>query len=377
MKPILAQPVPHTPAILAVSRRTRRTPFSPMVEAAGVRAYTVYNHMLLPATFRSVSEDYLHLCAHVQVWDVGCERQVEIKGPDAARLVQMMTPRDLSKAVDLQCLYVPMCNTQGGIINDPIAIRISHERWWLSIADSDVMLWAQGLAHGLGLNVQISEPNVWPLAIQGPKSDELAARVFGDDVTKLKFFRSGWFDYQGHKFLVARSGWSKQGGFEVYLDRPDLAAPLWAELFEKGVDLNVGPGCPNLIERIEGGLMSWGNDITAANNPYEAGMNKYCHPDRVDCIGRDALLAIREKGPQRLIRGLKIDAEAVPPCVEPWPLTFGGTFAGSVTSAAVSPRLGSVGMGMVEIAHAAPGTHLTMETQYGTVDVTVAELPFQ
>jgi dimethylsulfoniopropionate demethylase len=210
------------PPLLSVSHRTRRTPFSDRVEAAGVKAYTVYNHMLLPTVFRSVEEDYRHLKTHVQVWDVGCERQVEIAGPDAARLVQMMTPRDLGKAVVGQCLYAPLVDEAGGLVNDPVALKLAEDRFWLSIADSDVLLWAKGLALGGKLDVTVTEPDVWPLAVQGPKADTLMARLFGDSVREIGFFRFRRLPFQKHEMVVARSGWSKQGGFEIYLDRAEL-----------------------------------------------------------------------------------------------------------------------------------------------------------
>ena len=184
---------------LLISGRTRSTPFSSRVEALGVKAYSVYNHMLLPLIFRSLEEDYRHLCQEVQIWDVACQRQVEISGRDAQSLVQLMTPRDLSKAESGQCFYAPLCDETGGMVNDPILIKHSNDHWWLSIADSDVKLWAMGLATGFGLDTQVSEPDIWPLAVQGPKAEELVSRVFGREIRKIGFFRSSLLDYQGTK----------------------------------------------------------------------------------------------------------------------------------------------------------------------------------
>ena len=189
-----------------------------------------------------MEDDYWHLCEHVHVWDVSAEKQVAISGPDAYRLIQMMTPRDLSKASIGRCFYVPLCNPEGGIVNDPIAIKLTETDWWLSIADTDVMLWAQGLAIGFNLDVSVTEPDVWPIAVQGPKAEELMARVFGEGVRDIKFFQIKPMSYQGVDIQVARSGWSKQGGFEIYVDNASLAGPLWDEFFAKGKDLNVGPG---------------------------------------------------------------------------------------------------------------------------------------
>ncbi len=365
------------PPILAVSRRTRSTPFTPRVEAAGVQGYTVYNHMLLATAFRGVEADYRHLTQHVQVWDVGCERQVEIAGPDAGRLVQMMTPRDISGARVGQCLYLPIVDARGRLLNDPVGLKLGEERWWLSLADSDILLYAKGLALGCELEVGCFEPDVWPLAVQGPKADALAARVLGEAVRDLRFFRFGRFDFQGHPLLVARSGWSKQGGFEIYLDRAELGLPLWDALMAAGADLEVGPGCPNLIERIEGGLLSYGNDMTAENDPLEAGLARYCHLDReTGCLGLEALRRIAAEGPARMVRGLRLQAAALPPCTQPWPVTADGQPAGQVTSAALSPGLGAIAFAMLERGWWEPGTKVTVATPAGEVAAEVAELPF-
>jgi dimethylsulfoniopropionate demethylase len=363
---------------LSISRRTRRTPFSFFNEEQGVKSYTVYNHMLLPTVFQSVGEDYWHLKQHVQVWDVGCERQVEIAGADAANLVQMMTPRDLRKAADLQCLYAPLVDEAGCLVNDPIAIKLDQQRYWLSIADSDVMLWAKGIAYGAGLDVTVKEPNVWPLAVQGPKSEDLLARVMGEEVRAIRFFRSAWLRFQDHRLLVARSGWSKQGGFEIYVDDGALGAALVAALWDAGQPFNVRPGCPNLIERIEGGLLSYGNDMTLLNNPLECGLDKYCHLDgSFDFMGRKALIAIKSEGVRRKIFGLKLEAEELPACFEPWPVSCGRASIGEVTSAAVSPQLGcGVAFAMLERGYWDEGLAVWIETPVGPCRATVCPLPF-
>jgi dimethylsulfoniopropionate demethylase len=213
-------------AQISLSRRLRRTPFSEGVEAAGVKAYTVYNHMLLPTVFRSVEEDYRHLKQAVQVWDVACERQVEVRGPDAGRLVQLLTPRDLRSVMPGQCLYVPVVDETGGMLNDPVAVKLSEDRWWISIADSDLLYWVKGLAYGYRLDVLIDEPDVSPLAVQGPKSDDLMAEVFGDQVREIRFFRFMPLEFQGRNLVVARSGYSKQGGFEIYVEGADIGMPF-------------------------------------------------------------------------------------------------------------------------------------------------------
>ena len=349
------------------SRRVRRTPFTPGVEAAGVKAYTVYNRMLLPTVFDSVVADYHHLKNAVQVWDVSCERQVELRGPDAGRLMQMLTPRDLSGMRVGQCLYVPIVDETGGMLNDPVALKLSDDRYWISIADSDLLLWVKAVAGGYRLDVLVGEPDVSPLGIQGPKSDDLATRVFGDKVRDLRFFGFDWFDFEGQKFIIARSGYSKQGGFEIYVDGTENGMPIWNALFEAGKHLDVRAGCPNLIERIEGGLLSYGNDMTLENTPHECGLGKFCNTERaIGCIGRDALLRVAKEGPVQQVRAIEIPGEGVGACDAPWPLLAKGKKVGQVTSAAPSPDFGgNVAIGMVRMTHWDAGTELMVATPTG------------
>lgn len=354
-------------ALLSPSRRVRRTPFSDGVEAAGVKSYTVYNRMLLPTVFESVTEDYHHLKDHVQVWDVACERQVELRGPDAARLMQMLTPRDLRGMEPGRCFYVPIVDETGGMLNDPVAVKLAEDRWWISIADSDLLLWVKGVVQGYRLDVLVDEPDVSPLAVQGPKAEDLMAAVFGDRVRDVKFFRFGYFDFEGRSLVVARSGYSKQGGFEIYVDGADIAMPLWHALFEAGTPLEVRAGCPNLIERIEGGLLSYGNDMTDDNTPHECGLGRFCDTQTaIGCIGRDALLRVSKEGPVQQIRALEIEGDPVPLCDRVWPLTASGHRVGQITSAAWSPDFATnVAIGMVRMTHWDTGTEVFVETPEG------------
>ena len=350
-----------TPAI-----RLRRTPFSRRVEAAGAAAYTVYNHMLLASFFRSVEEDYAHLKRAVQVWDVSCERQVEIVGPDASRLVQLTTPRDLSRMADDQCYYIPMVDEDGRMLNDPILIKLADDRYWVSIADTDMLYYFKGLANGFGLNAKAFEPDVSPLAIQGPKADKLVARVFGQEIVDTKFFRYKTISFQGKEMIIARSGWSHQGGFELYLDGSEYGEPLWDLLFESGKDLDVRAGGPNLIERIEAGLLSYGNDITIDTTPFEAGLGKYCNLDAAtDCLGHEALLT--QKDPRRQIRSISIDGPPVPAITSYWPLKdHEGNGADDISSGTWSPDFGTnVAIDMVHRTYWTPGTELIVETEDG------------
>jgi dimethylsulfoniopropionate demethylase len=361
-------------AVIAPSRRVRRTPFTDGVEAAGVKGYTVYNHMLLPTVFRSVTEDYHHLKTAVQVWDVACERQVELRGPDSARLMQMLTPRDLRGMLPGQCFYVPIVDETGGMLNDPVALKLTEDRWWISIADSDLLLWVKALAYGYRLDVLVDEPDISPLAVQGPLADDLMAKVFGDAVRAIKFFRFGWFDFNGVSMAVARSGYSKQGGFEIYVDGTKNGMPLWNALMEAGKALDVHAGCPNLIERIEGGLLSYGNDMTRENTPHECGLGRFCSTQTaIGCVGRDALLRVAKEGPTQQIRAIAIEGD-IPVCNQVWPLMAKGKRVGQVTSAAKSPDYDTnVAIGMVRMTHWDEGTALEVHTQDGPRVATVHE----
>ena len=297
---------------IAKSRRLRSTPYTSRIEKQGVTAYSIYNHMLLPAAFGSLEDSYHHLKEHVQIWDVAGERQVEISGKDSAKLVQLMTCRDLSKSKIGRCYYCPIIDDNAGMINDPVILKLQEDRWWISIADSDVILFAKGLAIGNNLNVKIFEPNVDIMAVQGPKSFKLMEKIFGEKITEMKFFGFDYFDFDGAKHLIAKSGWSKQGGYEIYVENTQSGLALYDKLFEEGKELNVKPGCPNLIERIESALLSYGNDMDNDDNPLECGLDKYVSLDtEINFLGKDKLKQIKKNGLIKKLMGVIIEAKEI------------------------------------------------------------------
>ena len=297
---------------IAKSRRLRGTPYSSRIEKQGVTAYTIYNHMLLPAGFGSLEDSYFHLKENVQVWDVAAERQVEISGKDSAKLVQLMTCRDLSKSKVGRCYYCPIIDDKAGLINDPVILKLDEERWWISIADSDVILFAKGLAIGKKFEVKIFEPNVDILAVQGPKSFELMEKIFGKKITEMKFFGFDYFEFAGAKHLIARSGWSKQGGYEIYVENTKSGLALYDKLFDVGKELNVKAGCPNLIERIESALLSYGNDMDNDDNPLECGLEKYVNLEaNINFLGKEKLKEVKKKGITRKLMGVMIEAKEI------------------------------------------------------------------
>jgi len=247
-------------------------------------------------------------------------------------------------------LYAPLIDQNAGMLNDPIILKLAEDHYWLSIADSDVLLWAKGLAVGFKLSVNVVEPDVSPLAVQGPKADVLMERVFGAAVRDIAFFRFEKLDFKGRALLVARSGYSKQGGFEIYLDDSSLGLDLWDTLWQAGIDLEIAPGSPNLIERVEGGLLSYGNEFTNQNNPLECDFGKYCcFDDDLHYIGKQSLAQIRADGASRQIRGIRFDGDKCPLCASTWPLTVDNVEAGHISTAIWSPRLKcNVSLGMLE-----------------------------
>ena len=361
-------------AFVAPSRRVRATPFTVGVNSAGVTAYTVYNKMLLATCFESFEADYSHLKTHVQIWDVSVERQISVKGPDALKLMRLMSPRDMDKMAPDQCYYLPICDHNGGILNDPVAIKLCEDHFWLSIADGDLLQWALGLSVALGLDVEIKELDVFPLAIQGPKSEELAVRLFGESVRDIRFFRYQHMPFMDTDFVVSRTGWSKQSGFEIYVEGADYAMPLFNRLLELGRDLNVRVGCPNMIERIEGGLLSYGLDMRQDTTPIEAGLAKFCNSPS-DYIGKEVIERQKIEGPERMIRPVSIAGEADLPIVGPgWDLFFGGQKVGLISSAVWSPDFKTnVAIAMIDKSSWAVGTQLEVEVPTGMRTATVHE----
>ena len=302
-----------------------------------------------------------------------------IKGPDAGRLIQWMTPRDIGSSKIGQCLYIPITDVDGGLINDPVLLKLAEDHFWLSIADSDVLLYAKGLSIGMGLDVIVEEPDVSPLAVQGPKAEDLLAKIFGENVRDIGFFKFDWIDFAGTRQLIARSGYSRQGGFEIYLNGRHLGETLWDMIWETGQSFNISPGCPNLIERIEGGLFSYGNEMTRENNPLEIGLGKYCKLDgSIDFIGLKSLQNILSEGIKRQIRGVLFNGGRCTTCSTPWPIMVGDKKVGDITSAIWSPRLeANVGLSMIDREFWKMGQIVSVQMPENNIACgKIVELPF-
>jgi dimethylsulfoniopropionate demethylase len=363
---------------IAKSRRLRSTPYTSRIEKQGVTSYTSYNHMLLPAAFGSLEDSYHHLKKNVQIWDVAGERQVEVTGKDSAKLVQMMTCRDLSKSKDGRCYYCPIIDDNAGIINDPVVLRLREDRWWISIADSDVILFAKGLAIGNKFDVKIFEPNVDIMAIQGPKSFGLMEKVFGEKIINLKFFGFDYFDFRGTKHLIARSGWSKQGGYEVYVENTKSGLELYDHLFEIGKEFDVRPGCPNLIERIESGLLSYGNDMDLYDNPFECGFDKYVNLDTdVNFLGKEKLKKIKSEGINRKLMGIIIEAKEISMSKSLYVKNENSNIVGELRSACFSPYFNKViGIAMIKKPFYTASQNVKIDINGNICNGKVCDLPF-
>ena len=364
---------------IAKAKRLRSTPYTSRIEKQGLTAYTTYNHMLLPAGFEDSLEDsYYHLKEHVQVWDVAAERQVEISGDDSFQLVQLMTCRDLSKSKDGKCYYCPIIDDQAGLINDPVVLRINKNKWWLSIADSDVILFAKGIAIGKNFNVKIIEPNVDIMAVQGPKSFPLMEKIFGNTIRDLKFFGFDYFDFKGTKHLIARSGWSKQGGFEIYVEHTESGLELYDHLFEIGKEFNVKPGCPHLIERIESALLSYGNDFDINDNPLECGFDKYVNLDSdVIFLGKEKLKKIRSEGINKKLMGVMINLDKINMSQSIELIDNKNNIIGDMRSAVFSPTFKKViGIAMFKKPFWNVGTEFNINIDGVSTKGTVCNIPF-
>lgn len=359
--------------------RLRRTPFFEATQRYGAKAYTVYNHMLFPICFDDLEAEYHHLLEHVTLWDVSVERQVEITGPDAFAFTNLLTPRDLSKCAVGQGKYVVITADDGGIINDPVLLRLGENHFWLALADSDVLLWARGVALNAGLNVKITEPDVSPLQIQGPKAKEVVRALFGEPVTKLRYY---WFletKLDDIPVVVTRTGWTGEVGYEVYLRDGSRGDELWERIMAAGKPYNIRPTGPSDIRRIEAGILNWGADMTLENNVYEVGLDYLVDADKqATYIGRDALARVRNEGVRRKLAGIEIEGARIEFNATKWPVSAGGKAVGHVTSAIWSPRLKkNIGYAMLPASLAALQTKLTVQIPgAGERGATVVPRPF-
>ena len=359
--------------------QVRKSPFSNAALRWGAEGFSVYNHMYIPRDFGDPVQNFWNLVNDAILCDVAVERQVEIIGPDAGTFTQYLCCRDLSSCAVGQCKYVLITDQDGGIINDPILLKLGENHFWLSIADSDVILWAKGLATGMNMNVQITEPDVSPLQLQGPKSRDILRAVFGDEPAELKYYRFMEYDWNGTKLIISRTGWSSELGYEIFLTDGSKGDALWDLLMEVGGPMGLYPGHTSSIRRIEGGMLSYQADVDLDNNPYEIGMDRLVDLDMdADFVSKAALKKIKQDGVKQYQIGLVIDGAPLEGSNdEKWPIMFGTKTVGMVTSAIYSPRLEqNIALALVAADHAAIDTNVMVEISGETRRGVIVQKPF-
>ena len=357
----------------------RKSPFFDATIRWGAKGFSTYNHMYIPRDFGDPEENFWNLINDAILCDVAVERQVQIKGADASKLVQMMTPRDLSQMSVGQCKYVILTNQYGGILNDPVLLKISDDCYWFSLADSDVLFWAQGLAANTKFDVDICEPDVSPLQLQGPKSREIMVDLFGEVITSLKYYWFKPFKLNGIDLIVSRTGWSSELGYEIFLLNSKDGDKLYQTIMESGSHHGLKPGHTSTIRRIEGAMLSYHADMDINTNPFELGLEKFIDIDKdFDFIGKDALLDIKKEGIKRKLVGIEIDGEPMSgPNTTFWKIVNNNITVGKVTSAVYSPRLEkNIALAMIEKTHTVIGTELKIISENNILNATIVEKPF-
>ena len=369
----------HEGAELAIQPRIRKGAFFEAAWRYGCRKFSVYNRTFISSTFSNPLDEYWKVTQDVAIWPVMGERQVEISGPDAAAFVQYLTPRNMAKCAVNQCKYALITSESGGIVSDPIILKLAEDTFWLSTSDSDLELWAKGVAVNAPMkNMTIRDANVGVIQVQGPKSPRLMATLFGEEILDLKYYWLTSAMFQGHELKISRTGWSGEFGYEIYLVNPDQGDALFDALMDAGKDCNVAPGAVNQVRRIESGILSWGVDMGFEENPYQIGMGRLVElDDTPDFVGRDALERLRGQPADKAQVGMVIEGNALAGNEIPWPLMFGDNTVGKLTSLAFSPRLEkNIAIGLVASKYAEPGTTLTVNTWDGLRTATVSKMPF-
>ncbi len=365
--------------LITIGPRVRKSPFFEATRRYGVKSFTIYNHMYMPTGFSTPEDEYWSLVNDVTLSDVSCERQIEITGPDSARLMQYLTPRNLSKFRVGRCLYVVLCGEDGGIINDAVLLRLAENQFWLSPGDGDVLLWAQGAAIHSGMQVAIEEPDVSPLQLQGPKSPDVAKALFGDWVLDLAYYELRETQLGDIPVVLARTGWSGEIGFEIYLRDGQRGDELWELVMAAGKPYNIAPATPSTIRSVEGAILSYVSDITRADNPFSIGLDRLVDLDQeADFIGKEALKRIQKQVVKRRLEGIEIGGEPLEGGNQHfWPVYAGDDVVGHVTRCVYSPQLDkNIGFVNVKAESAGVGNELSLDAPGGRRVAKVVPTPW-
>jgi aminomethyltransferase len=356
-----------------------KSPFFDATRRYGANMFSIYNHTYMPTSYGDTVSEYWSLVNDVTLWDVTCQRQIEISGRDAFRFVQFLTPRDMSNCRIGQCQYMLLTDEEGGIINDAVLLRLEKQKFWLSPGDGDVLLWVLGIAVNSGLHLNIHEPDVSPLQLQGPKAPHVARDLFGDWALEMKYYWLRETTLGDIPLVVSRTGWSGELGYELYLRDGQYGDELWERVMEAGKPYNIAPATPSAIRSVEGGILSYVSDITRDDNPFVLGFDRLIDLDQTDdFVGKAALKKIKADGVKRRLVGVDIDGEPFAASNDQfWPVSTGGKKIGHVTRCLYSPRLErNIGFANVSVEHADSGTRLVLETPDGERDATVCEVPW-
>jgi aminomethyltransferase len=363
---------------LSIGPRVRKSPFFDATVQAGAKAFTIYNHMYMPTCYSDPVSEYWAIVRGVTLWDVACERQIEISGPDALALTQLLTPRDVSTCLVDRCRYVLLTDTDGGVVNDAVMLRLAEDRFWLSPGDGDVLLWAQGVAARAGMDVRVFEPDVSPLQLQGPKAPAVARKLFGDVAIEMGYFHMRQLELDGIPLVLSRTGWSGELGYELFLQDSSRGGELWDRCMEAGAEFDISPATPSAIRSLEGAILSYGSDITRNDNPWTLGLERLIDVDKPeDYLGREALQRLADEGTDRKLVGIEIDGEPLPGNDAFWQVKRDNGMVGHLTRCAYSPRLErNIGLANVTVDCAAEGVSLTLETPCGDRNATVVPIPW-
>ena len=357
----------------------RKSPFFDATIEWGATGFSVYNHMYIPRDFGDPEQNFWNLINEAILCDVSVERQVEISGPDAARFVQFLTPRDLSQMKVGQCKYILITNQDGGLLNDPVLLKLADDRFWISLADSDILLWAQGVAVNTDYDVNIFEPDASPLQLQGPKSRDIMVKLFGESILDLKYYWHREYKWNGISLIVSRTGWSSELGYEIFLTDHTMGNELWKHIMLIGKPLGLKPGHTSSIRRIEGAMLSYHADADISTNPFELGLDRLVNIDSSqEFIGKKALVKIRTEGVDKTQVGLVIECDPLGgPNTKFWPVKKGEEKVGKVTSAVYSPRLKkNIALAMLSVKSIDKSTKFQVDTSQGSFPAHIVDLPF-
>jgi len=363
---------------ISLSPRIRKSPFFEATVKAGAKTFSVYNKIYLPIRYQDPETEFWKLVNDVTLWDVTCQRVTEISGPDAFTFVDRLTPRDMTQCRPGQCKYILLTDQYGGIINDPVLLQLGKDKYWLSASDNDIQLWTKGIAVHADLDVHISEPEVATLQLQGPKSAPLITDLFGSSAMAIKYYEFIEAELAGSPVLLARTGWSAERGYEIYILDTTLGPTVWDRLLQAGERYGIIPAVPSRIRRIEAGILDYTVDMDSSTNPFEIGMERgvALNTDR-PFIGKEALLRIQQQGISRQLVGVEIAGPPLSYNEQAWPVFCNKQPIGKVTSCVYTPRQQrNIGYALVGLAHTKTGTTFMVETSDGPRSVTVVTKPF-